>query len=180
MLPIHRVAVLALAGTCLVLAGARTPVGLQSQHHGSRHGRATNNTGSDAQCPVRGVWDLVSVSVDGKDQPLNGYRQMHVLTERHSLWIGQSARRDTLPLKSEIDTLRAYRIAGGAGTYSTRGTSYTEHLDYFFDPSWVGTSFRAICRIEGDRWYHSYTVPNDTTTARGPYQHIIEVWRRIE
>ena len=73
---------------------------------------------------------------------------------------------NTLPLKSEIDTLRAYRIAGGAGTYSTRGTSYTEHLDYFFDPSWVGTSFRAICRIEGDRWYHSYTFAATMITLR--------------
>ncbi len=180
MIPVHRVAVLELAGTYLVLAGACIPVGLQNQQRGLGSRRATNDIRSGLQCPVRGVWDLVSVSVDGKDQPLNGYKQMHVLTERYSIWIGQSAKRDTLPLKTEIDTLRAYRIPGGAGTYSTSGTSYTEHLNYFFIPSWVGTSFKATCRIEGDRWYHSFTLPNDTTAARGPYQHITEVWRRME
>jgi hypothetical protein len=103
---------------------------------------------------------------------------MKVLTDRYFMFVGQAEKRDTLPLKTAMDTLRAYQISGGAGTYTTSGTTYTEHLDIFVIPSWIGTSFRATCRIAGGLWYHSFTEPNDTTA--GPYQHFIEVWRRIE
>src|SRR5207244_1200419 len=89
MISVHRVAVLELAGTYFALAGACIPVGLQNQQRGLGSRRVTNDIRSGLQCPVRGVWDLVSVSVDGKDQPLNGYKQIHVLTERYSIWIGQ-------------------------------------------------------------------------------------------
>ena len=142
--------------------------------------RATNDVRRDAACQVRGVWALVSVSQDGKDQPLAGSRTMKVLTDRHFMFVGQAAMRDTLPLKTPVDTLRAYQITGGAGTYTTSGTTYIEHLDIFVIPSWIGTSFKATCRIEGDLWYHSFTEPNDTTAGPGPYQHFIEVWRRLE
>jgi len=140
----------------------------------------TNDAGPEAQCQVRGVWELMSVSQDGKDQPLAGYQQMKVVTAHHFMWLGQAAKRDTLPLKTQLDTLRAYQIGGGAGTYTASGNSYVEHLDLFIVPSWVGTSFKAMCRIEGNRWYHSFTMPNDTTAAPGPYQHVVEVWRRVE
>ena len=79
-----------------------------------------------------------------------------------------------------MDTLRAYQISGGAGTYTTSGTTYIEHIDFFIIPSWIGTSFSATCRIEGRLWYHTFTEPNDTTAGPGPYQHFIEVWRRLE
>lgn len=142
--------------------------------------REVNHVHPDAGCQVRGVWELVSVSQNGKDQPLAGSRAMKVLTDRHFMFVGQAGRRDTLPLKTAMDTLRAYQISGGAGTYTTSATTYIEHLDLFVIPSWIGTSFRATCRIEGDLWYHSFTEPNDTTAGPGPYQHFIEVWRRLE
>jgi hypothetical protein len=95
---------------------------------------------------------------------------MKVVTDRHFMWIDQVAKRDTQP----------HRIDGGAGTYTTAGTTYTEHIELFFIPRFVGTSFKATCRIEGGRWYHSYTLPNDTTAAPGPYRHVTQVLRRIE
>jgi hypothetical protein len=143
-------------------------------------GARARDTGPEGVCRLRGVWELVSVTTDGKDQPLNGYKGMKMLSEKHFMFVGQAARRDTLPLRTELDTLRAYQIPGGAGTYTTSGNRYIERLDYFVIPSWIGTSFTATCRVEGDRWYHSFTDPNDTTTARSPVQHIVEVWRRVE
>jgi len=142
--------------------------------------RPTNDVHPDAGCRVRGVWELVSVSQNGKDQPLAGYRGMKVLTDRHFMFVGQAAKRDTLPLKTELDTLRAYQMSGGAGTYTTSGTTDIEHIEIFVIPSRIGTSFRATCRIEGGLWYHSFNDPNDTTAGPGPYQHFIEVWRRLE
>jgi hypothetical protein len=102
---------------------------------------------------------------------------MKVLTDRYFMFVSRGREADALPLKTALDTLRAYQISGGRAHHHERAT-YTEHLDIFVIPSWIGTSFRATCRIEGGLWYHSFTEPNDTTA--GPYQHFIEVWRRIE
>src|SRR2546422_5834110 len=93
--------------------------------------RATNDVHRDAGCQVRGVWELVSVSQNGKDQPLAGYRGMKVLTDQHFMFVGQAAKRDTLPLKTEMDTLRAYQMSGGAGGPPTPRTHHnkpTRHL----------------------------------------------------
>ncbi len=177
MMLLRHVAALTIAVSGLAVAGPH-PVSQTGER--SEFLRAMNDVHPDAGCPVRGVWELVSVSQNGKDQPLAGSRAMKVLTDQHFMFVGQAAKRDTLPLKTELDTLRAYQISGGAGTYTTSGTTYVEHLDLFVIPSWIGTSFRATCRIEGGLWYHSFTDPNDTTAGPGPYQHFIEVWRRLE
>jgi hypothetical protein len=173
----RRLSALVLAASALALLGAAARPWNSER---SEQVRPMNKLRPEAKCQVRGVWELVSVSQDGKDQPLAGFKQLKVLTDRHFMWIGQAARRDTLPLKTELDTLRAYQVGGGAGTYTTSGNTYIEHIDLFVIPSWVGTSFKAACRIEGGRWYHSFTMPNDTTKAPGPYQHIVEIWRRVE
>lgn len=173
----HHVGALTIAASALALVGACTTP--QTSGSGEQV-RARSDARSEPGCPVRGVWEMVSVSQDGKEQPLAGYRQVKMLTDRHFMWMGQAARRDTLPLRTQMDTLRAFQVGGGAGTYTTSGSTYIEHIEFFAIPSWVGTSFRATCRIEGGRWYHSFTLPNDTTAAPGPYQHIAEVWRRVE
>ena len=159
MLPVHRLAALTVAACWIVVTGARP---------------------STAGCNVRGVWELVSVTTDGKEQLVNGWKQMKLVTDRHWAWVNEGLRRDTLPLKTEIDTLRAYIIGGGAGTYTASGNRYVEQIDFFNDPSWIGKPWTATCRIEGDRWYHSFTDPNDSTKATGPVRHITELWRRIE
>ena len=179
MMPFDRVATIAVATSWLVLAGACARATSQAPDGGGARQAATAGTGSGTGCPVRGVWELVSMSANGMDQPLGGYRQRKVVTERHYMWIGHAARRDTLPLRTELDSLRAFQMGGGAGTYTTSGDTYTEQLDYFYIPSWVGRSFRATCRVEGDRWYHSFMSPNDPT-APGPFHRIVEVWRRVE
>lgn len=177
MTVLRHVAALTIAASGLALSG---PQRASHTRERSEFLSATNDVHPDAGCQVRGVWELVSVSQNGKDQPLAGSRAMKVLADRHFMFVGQAAKRDTLPLKTAMDTLRAYQISGGAGTYTTSGTTYIEHLDLFVIPSWIGTSFRATCRIEGDLWYHSFTDPNDTTVGPGPYQHFVEVWRRLE
>ena len=131
-------------------------------------------------CRVQGVWELVSVSTDGKEDSLPaGYRQRKVVTAHHWMWMGQAAKRDTLPLATVTDSLRAYWLSGGSGTYTTAGDRYVEQIDFFNDLHYLGKSWPAKCRIEGDRWHHSFTDPVDTTTAPGPYHHVSEVWRRV-
>ncbi len=89
------------------------------------------------------------------------------------MWLGQAARRDTLPLRTTADTLRYYSMSGGAGTWKLAGRTYTEHLDYFLDPRAIGTDFQATCRTEGDRWIHTWVNTENQAT-------VDEEWRRIE
>lgn len=163
MMPLPRVLAIALPGCCLVVAGAASSV------HKA------------AGCRVQGVWELESVTNNGKDQPLNGFRQMKVVTQHHFMWIGQAPRRDTLPLKTEADTLRRNSIGGGAGTYSATGNSYVEQVELFNDPTFVGKPWNATCRMQGGRWYHSFAFPQDSTgVAPDSMSHIVEVWRKVE
>jgi len=162
MAPLHRFSAIALPACCLVVAGVTS-----SPH--------------EASCPVRGVWELVSVTNNGKDQPLNGARQVKIVTQRHWMWVGQDARRDTLPLKTLVDTLRRNSIGGGAGTYTATANAYVENIEVFADPTWLGKRWQATCRVEGNRWYHSYPFPQDSTgVARDSIAHIVEVWRKVE
>src|SRR5438477_3520527 len=131
MVPLHRVAALTIAASGLALTGA------QPSSHARADGdqlKVTEDARVEKGCAVRGVWELVAVAQDGKDQPLAGFKQMKVLTDRHWMWIGHAARRDTLPLKTEIDSLRATQVGGGAGTYATSGAAYLEHIDLFAIP----------------------------------------------
>ena len=112
---------------------------------------SVRNVDGSAGCAVRGVWELVSRSVDGKDQPLAGFRERKVVTARHYMRMAHAGKRDTLPFKTEMDRLRALQIAGGAGTYTSSGNTYIEHIELYDYAPEIGTSFKATCRVEGDR-----------------------------
>jgi hypothetical protein len=139
-----------------------------------------NSSSAQARCPVQGVWDLVSRTIDGKDAPLNGFRERKLLTARHYMWVGHADRRDTLPLNTELERLRALQFEGGAGTYTTFDSTYTEHIELYDNAREIGTSFKAKCRVTGDRWEHIFTIPNDTTNPSGRVLHFVQVYRRVE
>ena len=131
-------------------------------------------------CQVEGVWGLVSVTEDGKDRPLRGYRQRKIVARGHFMWIGVDARRDTITIRTAADSLRARQVSGGTGTYSLAGNTYTEHIDYFVLPMMEGQDFPATCRTEGDRWYHTFPTNAGTPgAATDPKRLTTEVWRRI-
>ena len=72
-------------------------------------------------------------------------------------------------------------MAGGSARYSLAGNSYTERIDYFFDPSVLGKDFKATCRTEGDRWFHSHSASEAGDTATGAAGiTVVEEWRRIK
>lgn len=172
MAPIHRTAATVLAASCLL------PAAVGAQVSPARRPSAATSPAAQSPCRVEGVWELVSVSVDGKARALSGYQQRKMLANGRFMWLGQSARRDTIALRTVADTLRAQQVLGGSGTYSVRPGTYTERLDYFYDPRGIGQTVPATCRVEGDWWTHSFTVPFDTTSG-GTIQRIVEVWRRV-
>ncbi|HEY0777096.1 MAG TPA: hypothetical protein VGD56_03935 [Gemmatirosa sp.] len=157
-------------------ARAQAPVPPAAPRLGARSGPGT--------CRVEGIWDLVSVAVNGKDQPLHGRRERKFVDRGHFMWISESGRSAVVPLRADAgrgpaDSSRATPITGGAGTYSLAGDTYTEHLEYFFDPRRERQSLPATCRTEGGRWYHTYSWPDDPATANGQPPRTTEVWRRV-
>jgi hypothetical protein len=142
--------------------------------------RPAATTTPRGQCRVEGVWDLESRSRDERDEPLEGYHQRKVLTRNYFVWIGEDAKRDTITLRTVADTLRAQRSLGGSGKYRITGNAYSETLDYFTWPEFLGKTLHATCRVVGDRWHHTYTDPWDTTGVRTPIVRVTEIWRRIE
>jgi hypothetical protein len=134
---------------------------------------------AQSPCKLEGVWQLVSGSEDGKPYPA-GAREMKVITKGHFAFVYQvpGGPKD---LKAVADSLAAYRTSGsGGGTYTLQGTSYTETLEYFSDPSYVGKSLVFTCRTEGDRFFQSGMFPRYQAGKKIRDSKLEEVWRRIE
>lgn len=135
-------------------------------------------------CRVQGVWERVATIQTGKRQEYTGARQRKVVTKKHFMWLAEATRRDTLPLRTALDSARFYGIQGGSGTYKVVGHKYTEHIDLFSDPGLEGKSLTTSCRIEGNRWYHTYLASDiDTPLAgagRSSTDSTTEIWRRVE
>ena len=170
----HRGAFFVVAAIVLVTFGGSGP------HWIAGADALPNRLNAQTGCPVQGVWDLVSRTVDGRDSPLKGFRERKLLTGGHYMWLGHADRRDTLPMNTELERLRALYIEGGAGTYTTSDSIYIEHIELYDNPRGIGTSFKAKCRVIGDRWEHMFTLPNDTTKASGHVLHFVQVYRRVE
>jgi hypothetical protein len=134
-------------------------------------------------CRVQGVWDLVANTQAGKRTEFTGAHQRKIVTKKNWMWLVGASRRDTLPLRTALDTANYYSVAGGFGTYDVSGNHYTEHIDTFVDPSLQGKSLKASCRVDGNRWYHTFLAsdlgpqPPAPTASR---DSITEIWRRVE
>jgi hypothetical protein len=130
-----------------------------------------------ANCSVVGTWELTGITVDGKAIASRG-QQRKIVTAGHFMWINQATRRDTLPLKTPMDSVAHYRVDAGSGTYTLAGNSYVEHIDYFGDPAFLGKDWKATCRTEKNHWVHSYTI--QPSVAGEAAQAVVEDWRRLE
>lgn len=134
-------------------------------------------------CRVQGVWERVATLQSGKREEYTGARQRKVVTKKHWMWLDEATRRDTLPLLTAADTSRFYWVSGGSGTYEVRGGNYTEHIDMFSDPKLEGKSLTTSCRVDGNRWYHTFLIRDIATPVAGqtlPTDSTTEVWRRVE
>ena len=132
-----------------------------------------------SSCKVEGVWELVSGSADGKAYPA-GARQMKIITKGHFavLW---SAPGVPKVLMTPADSLAAFRgVGGGAGTYTVKGNTYTEKIDYFSDPAYAGKAIPFTCRTEGDRFYQSGLFPMFERGKKVRDSKLEEVWKRVE
>ncbi len=142
-------------------------------------GVSVRQQAAKASCQPEGVWDRVSTTYQGKTEQVTTYQQRKVVTKGHFLWLQQDLKRDTLRLKTPLDSARVYSLSGGAGTWSVVGDRYTEKIEFFDDPQLIGKPLTARCRMEGDRWYHMFDIA-DVNPPGTPHDTLVEVWRRVE
>ena len=134
-------------------------------------------------CRVQGVWDLVASIQAGKRTEFTGAQQRKIVTRKHWMWLVGATRRDTLPLRTALDTANYYSVGGGFGTYNVSANHYTEQIDVFVDPSLQRKSLKASCRVQGNQWFHTFlasdlgTQPPAPTASR---DSLTEIWRRVE
>ena len=134
---------------------------------------------SQAPCKLEGVWQLVSGKTDGKSYASSS-REMKIIAKGHFAFVSEEDR-GVKELRTVADTLQAYRtMASGGGTYAVQGTTYTEKLDYFSDPTYVGRSIVFSCRVEGDRFYQTGLFPVFEQGKKVRDTKLEEVWRRVE
>lgn len=134
-------------------------------------------------CKVQGVWEMIASIQAGKRAEFTGVTERKLVTRKHWMWLSAATRRDTLPLKTALDTANYYGINGGYGTYDVSGHRYTEHIDVFVAPALQGKSLTASCRIEGKQWFHTYLASDlgpQPAPASASKDSITEIWKRVE
>jgi hypothetical protein len=130
-------------------------------------------------CQPAGVWELESGKIDGQAYPKT-LHQRKFITKNRWVWI---AKDDAGPkeLKTAADSLQMFRTAAsGSGTYTVQGTTYTEKIEFFSDPAYIGLSLPFSCRTEGDRFYQSGMLPIFQDGKKVRDLRLEEVYRRIE
>ncbi len=133
------------------------------------------------ECQVQGVWNLVSATFRGKPYPWPG-KQQKMVAKNHYMWLEMDNRRDTIPLKTALDSARHFSMSAGAGRYTVSGNIYSEQLEYFPDPGMIGRVVKAKCRVAGNRWYHTYSTYELDPKAPGARKtdSTTEVYIRVE
>ena len=137
------------------------------------------NAPASANCDVQGVWRRQRVVVNGKSDSTSG-EEVKLMTKSHFMWVSQEARRDTLPLETYRDTVRAFTNSGGYGTYAVNGSDLTERIELFPD-LYAPKDWPATCRVVNGQWIHSYITPDyRDSTGRVRRDTVAEYYRRVE
>jgi hypothetical protein len=140
-----------------------------------------NTRDTAASCNVQGVWKQYKIVVNGKADSSDTGQEVKLVTKTHFAWIQQESRRDTLPLKTFRDSVRVMTDGGGYGTYSLSGSNYTEHIEMFPDPTYLGKDWPATCQTTGSQWIHSWLSPEyKDSTGQNRRDTVTEYLRRIE
>ena len=64
-------------------------------------------------------------------------RSIMMNSRTHTLWISQ-------------DTSQKDGHYSGGGRYTLEGDKYTEHIEFFYDPKWIGKSVTYTFKVKGD------------------------------
>ena len=130
-------------------------------------------------CKPMGVWELVSGKTDTTPYPATLHARK-VITRTTFTFISRDDAAKKNPVTAADSVAFLLSLAGGGGTYTLRGTTYTEKPDFYPDPAYLGMEFAFTCRTEGDRLYQSGSVPVLENGKKVRDLKLEEVWRRVE
>ncbi len=134
---------------------------------------------AQTSCDLQGAWELVSATYDNQPAP-STYRQMKIFTKTRFAVVGL----DTAflgPLVTDADRLKFYsNLNAVGGSYVVGAGTWTEKIDYFPDPAYLGMSFTFQCVHEGDRLVQKGTLPVLTEGKKTRDISLEEVWRRVD
>jgi hypothetical protein len=133
-----------------------------------------------------GTWRRLSTSPLLPDGSIvrseNEWLMIKVITGSRFLFAEQDPARAKLKADhSPRDFLQAATgFFGGAGTYTFDGETYTERIEIFLNPNYVGISIPYKCEFRGGLWIQSGVFPVASVGLEGPNYDLCEIWERLE
>jgi hypothetical protein len=125
--------------------------------------------------------------VDAKYTPadptfsLSSYRQIKILTKTQWAYLSQEHSAPKLTSGSDAELLAASKtFSAGRGTYTLDGDTYTEHVESFNTPNFVGASLNFKIKWEGVEWIQTGTLPLKALGLGGKDMELYERYRRIK
>lgn len=139
-------------------------------------------TVQDKAGPLEGAWELVADKTTPADAafPLETDRQIKILTRNHWAFFSQQRTLPKTPggtAKEWADAAKSF--SAGAGTYTLDGDSYTETIEFFVQPKFVGAKIKFKVTWNGDEWTQSGTLPLKSLGVADHDVDIQETYRRI-
>jgi hypothetical protein len=129
---------------------------------------------------LEGTWELVAARNVPADPnfSLAKTRQIKIITKTHFAFLSQ----DRLPAKPTAAQLAAAAKSfnAGGGTYKLEGDAYTEHIEFFVVPKFVGASITFKVKWEGDEWIQTGTLPLKALGLSDQDVQIEERYRRVK
>ena len=132
---------------------------------------------------IEGVWRMISGKEDGKERLTPSTSDVKYITSKHWIFIYQDKAKTTAALaNTQGDPLKAFTDAFGAGSgsYSLKGNTYTETIEHFVDPSYIGLSISFNVKLEGNRLYQSGKFPVFENGKRIKEVLLEEIYERVE
>ena len=134
---------------------------------------------AETPCDLQGAWQLVSAKYDNQPSPAT-YSSVKLFTKTRFAFFGYDT---TLhgPLASDADRLKFFSsMNAGGGTYVVSAGAWTEKIDQFSDPSYIGLSITFQCVREGDRLIQKGTLPIFEGGKKVRDISLEEVYRRLD
>jgi hypothetical protein len=133
--------------------------------------------------PLEGAWEMVDATYTPADPTfsLSTQRQIKLLTRDHWAYLSQQKSAPKLSSGSDAELLAAAKGFGaGGGTYTLDGDNYSEHIEFFSAPNFVGATIKFKIKWEGDEWIQTGTLPIKALGLGDKDVDLSERYRRIK
>ena len=133
--------------------------------------------------PLEGAWELVDAKYTPADPAisLSRYRQIKILTGTHWAFLSQDRSAPKMTSWNDAELLAAAKtFSAGGGTYTLQGDAYTEHVEFFNTPNFVGASLKFKIKWDGDEWIQTGTLPLKALGMGDKDMELYERYRRVK